>query len=587
MKDFFKYMMACICAIFIINFLIFIVFFVSMIGIAVSGNSSTSVSSHSVYKIDLNGTLSERISEDPVTTLQQQMLGRDEAQNMGLNDLLANIKKAKENDKIDGIYLHGGQLSGGLASMREFRNALLDFKQSGKFIIAYADGYGQANYYLASTADSIFVNPYGAIDWHGLSMTVNFYKKLSENLGIEMQIFRVGNFKSAVEPFMLTAMSDDNRYQNQVMLNELWNVMCFETAQARHLESDSLKALADSAISLKPAYALLDAKLADKLVYEADMDSILKLATGTDDYKILTHKQMTSVEGKSKKSSNKLAVVYAEGDIVDQGTSGIVGNKFVKTLGEVADNDDVKAVVLRVNSPGGSAFASEQIWYAVQQLKHKKPVVVSMGDYAASGGYYISCGADKIFAQPTTLTGSIGIFGMIPNYKKLADKVGVTNDNVKTSRYANLDENLVSGQPTDEEKALVQQSINYGYDLFTRRCAEGRGMTQEQIFEIAGGRVWVGNEALKQGLVDSIGGIDDAIKYAAVMGKIEDDYVVESYPAEQSWQEKLLETFDAETLIARRIEKMTSPFNSDIIDFLCDTQKYCGVQTRMLERVNF
>lgn len=587
MKDFFKYMMACICAIFLVNIFVILIFLLSLIGMAATSGSSTSVKDNSVYQIDLDGILEERATEDPMGAIRSAMSFAEKEKVLGLQELIANIKKAKENEKIVGIYLHGGELSGGLASFRELRRALEDFSESGKFIIAYADTYGQANYYMASVADSLFVNPYGSINWRGLSTTISFYKNIADNLGIDIQVFRVGTYKSAVEPFMLTQMSEANRHQNEVMLGELWDVMCSETGESRGISADSLKAYADYGMELADAELLVEKLMADRLVYEADMDSILAHAAGTKDYNILTHSRMNNVEEKiPSKSDNKIAIVYAEGDIVDDGNGGIVGDDMVETLKDVADDEDVKAVVLRVNSPGGSAFASEKIWYALQQLKHKKPVVVSMGDYAASGGYYISCGADSIFAQPTTITGSIGVFGIVPNFKRLADRVGITHDNVKTSRYANINESLAIGQPTDDEKALVQASIERTYDLFTRRCAAGRGVPQEDIFEIGGGRVWTGIDALELNLVDKLGYIEDAVQSAATLAELE-DYKVAYYPEPQTWQQRLLEALEEENIVARHIKSRLTPEYMQLVDVLTNTEKYSGTQARLLQQVNF
>lgn len=586
MKDFLKYMLACFCALFLVNVLLTVVFVITLIGAAFSGSGAQKVSPNSVYQIDLKGVLEERASEDPMASVQSAMMGKESESVLGLNDLLDNIRKAKDNDNIKGIYLHGGELSGGLASMREVRNALLDFKSAGKFIYAYADQYGQANYYLASVADSLFINPYGELAWHGMSYVSSFYKTLADNLGVDVQIFRVGTYKSAVEPFMLTGMSEANKEQTKVMIDGLWSLICRETAEARGIAVDSLNAYADLDMDFAAPEEYLRRGFADKLIYEQDMDSVLAHAVGDKDFKVLTHSKMCNVEAKKKTSDNKIAVFYAYGDIVDSGTSGIVGEDVVEELRKVADDKDIKAVVLRVNSPGGSAFASEQIWYAITQLKHQKPLVVSMGDYAASGGYYISCAADSIFAQPSTLTGSIGIFGLIPNFKRLMDRIGITHDGVKTHQFSDLQERLAVGTPDDAVREQVQQSVNRGYDQFTRRCADGRGLTQDSIFAIASGRVWTGEDALRIGLVDKLGYLDDAIKSAAALAGIE-EYEVKECPAEKTWQEKLMKQLDLESVMMRRMEGRLSPQYRQMIDVLTHTERYSGVQARMEGVVNF
>ena len=579
MKDFFKYMMACFCAIFLLNCLLLLVFVIALVGAAASSGGTVKVKPNSVYKIELDGVLSERAADDPLGDLRGAMTGNSENA-IGLNDLLNNIAKAKADDNVKGIYLCGGELSGGMASFRELRRALLDFKSSGKFIVAYADAYGQGNYYLASLADSLFINPYGELNWHGLSYTSSFYKNLADNLGIDVQIFRVGTYKSAVEPYMLTEMSAANREQTQVMIDGLWRVLCEETAEARGLTPDSLNAYAERNMGFVDPTEYTRLGLADDLRYEMDMDSVLARMAGNKDYNIIKHSEMCNVEAKKKSSKNKVAIYYAEGDIVDDGTDGIVGADVVEDLRDLADDDDIKAVVLRVNSPGGSAYASEQIWYAITQLKHKKHVVVSMGDYAASGGYYISCEGDSIFAQPNTLTGSIGIFGIIPNFRRLADRIGVTNDGVKTNQYADLQEKLTMGAPSDEEKDLVQQSVNRGYDQFTRRCANGRGLTQDSIFAIASGRVWTGEDALRIGLVDRLGYIDDAVKSAALLAEL-DDYKVVEYPAPKTWMENVLEALDVEAAAQRRLTGKLNPQYRQLLDVFTNTQHYSGVQARM------
>ena len=520
---------------------------VTLFGIMAASDTETIVKKNSVMILDLNGTLVERTQEDPLGILSQ--LFNDDSNTYGLDDILSSIKKAKENEDIKGIYLQANSLGTSYASLQEIRNALLDFKESGKFVIAYADSYTQGLYYLSSAADKVLLNPKGMIEWRGIASTPLFYKDLLQKIGVEMQIFKVGTYKSAVEPFIATEMSPANREQVTTFISSIWSQVTEGVSASRNIPVDSLKAYADRMLMFYPAEESVRCGLADTLVYRNDVRDYLKRLVDIDEddnLSLLGLGDMINVRKNvpKDKSGNIIAVYYASGEITDYPGSatseeGIVGSKVIRDLRKLKDNDDVKAVVLRVNSPGGSAFASEQIWYAVKELKTKKPVIVSMGDYAASGGYYISCGADTIVAEPTTLTGSIGIFGMVPNVKELTDKIGLSYDVVKTNKYADFG-NIM--RPFSEgEKALLQMMVAEGYDTFITRCAEGRHTTKEAIEKIAEGRVWTGEAAKELGLVDELGGIDKALDIAVAKARV-GGYTIVSYPEKKDVLSSLLDT---------------------------------------------
>lgn len=508
---------------------------------------ATVLEDNTIYRIDMSGTLVEQAAEEnPFDALLSEMYGQTTT-TIGLNDLLSNIALAKDNDKILGIYLKGGMLSAGPASAKALRDALLDFKQSGKFIIAYADSYSQTNYYIASVADKIFFNPVGSLAWDGLTAQKEYYTRIFEKIGIEMQILKVGTFKSAVEPYFRTSMSDADRKQTEQYINGVWNEMKQAVGESRQITAEQLHAYADECMSLQPQDKYLAYDLVDSLVYVQEMDSILRTYAGTKEYKLQSNSKMTNVERAENKATDKVAVLYAEGQIVDEGAEGIVEGKILKTIKKIYKDDNVKAVVFRVNSPGGSADASEQIWHAMKMLQDKGlPVVVSMGDYAASGGYYISCNADYIYAEPTTITGSIGIFGTVPNINRLRDKIGLDIDGVSTNQHSALNINAIYKGMNKQEYALMQAMVERGYDLFTQRCADGRDMTQDQIKAIGEGRVWLGKDALEIGLVDELGNINNAIAKAAELANL-GQYAIVDYPEKTDPFEEMLKIFDTTT----------------------------------------
>ena len=507
----------------------------------------TVLEENTIYRIDMKGEVVEQSAEEnPFESIMAELYGQSTTQ-VGLDDLLNNIALAKNNDKVLGIYLRGGNLMIGQASAVAMRDALLDFKQSGKFVIAYADSYSQINYYIASVADRVYLNPVGSLAWDGLSAQTMYYTRLMEKLGIEMQILKVGTFKSAVEPFFRTSMSDADRKQTQQYVNGIWNVLKAGVATSRGISEEQLHAYADECMSLQAQQKYVDYGFVDSLVYIQDMDSILRLYSGTKDYKVQSHSAMNNVKRVSIEATDKVAVLYAEGQIYDDGSEGIVDTEMIKTIKKIHEDDNVKAVVLRVNSPGGSADASEQIWHAMKTLQAKGlPVVVSMGDLAASGGYYISCCADYIYAESTTLTGSIGIFGTIPNISKLSENIGLDVDGLSTNKHSDLSHNALYKGMNPEEFALMQSMVERGYDLFTRRCAEGRGMTQDAIKAIGEGRVWLGVDAVKIGLVDEIGNINSAINKAVELAQL-GQYELVYYPEKKDSFEELMKMFDQST----------------------------------------
>ncbi len=543
MKDFLKYVLATVTGIILLTVIMGILATISMVGIAASSASSTKVEENSVFTLMLSGQLDERAEENPLSMLSGQI-----SENVGLDDIISSIRKAKENEDIKGIYIEAGIFSSDSpASSHAIREALIDFKKSGKWIVAYADSYEQSSYYICSVADKIFLNPQGMVDWHGLGATPYFVKDLLAKLGIKVQLCKVGKYKSAPEMLTADGMSEPNREQVTAYINGIWQVMLKEVAESRKIAVDSLNAYADRFIALSKPEDYVKLKLVDKLLYTDEVKGEIKKMLKIDpdeSFPQLTLKDMENVKGK-KKEGDQVAVYYAYGDIVDSDTGdmtdqehSIVASKVCKDLEKLAEDDDVKAVVLRVNSPGGSAYASEQIWHAMTNLKAKKPVVVSMGGYAASGGYYISCPANYIIAEPTTITGSIGIFGMFPDFSGLlTEKLGIKFDEVKTNKHAAF--GTMSRPFNAEEMALLEQYIDRGYQLFRKRVADGRKQSVEAIEKIAQGRVWLANDALKNKLVDEIGSLDKAIEKAAKLAKLS-EYHATCYPEPTNWFDALM-----------------------------------------------
>ncbi len=561
MKDFFKFTLATITGIILTSIVMFVISIIVVFSMLSSTETETVVKKNSIMMLDLNGSLVERTSDN----IFKELFDKEDS-TYGLDDILASIKKAKENDDIKGIYIQATSLNANFASLQEIRDALNDFKKSGKFIVAYSDNYTQGMYYLSSIANKVLLNPKGAIEWRGLASQPLFLKGLLEKLGIEMQVFRVGTYKAAVERFSATEMSPANREQVTAYITSIWNEIITDVAASRKISVDSLNNYANRMLMFYPAEQTVKSGMADTLIYKNDVRDYLKQLVEIDkddDLAVLGLDEMINVKKNTPKdkSGNIIAVYYAFGEI-DGGSSstdedGIISNEVIKDLRKLKEDKDVKAVVLRVNSPGGSAFGSEQIWEAVCQLKKEKPVIVSMGDYAASGGYYISCAADTIVAEPTTLTGSIGIFGLIPNAKGLTDKLGLSFDVVKTHKFADFG-NIMRGMNTDEQ-TLLQMYINQGYDLFVSRCAEGRKMSKNEIEKIAEGRVWTGEAAKKIGLVDILGGIDKALEIAVKKAKVE-GYTVVGYPDRKNVLQELLNSKPGNYIESRMLKSQLGDY---------------------------
>ena len=582
MKDFLKFTLATVVGIILSSIVIFFIGAIILFGTIASSDSEVKVKANSVMFLDLNGMLEERTEDNPF----KEFIG-DDFSTYGLDDILSSIKKAKENEDIKGIYIQAKNLGASYASLQEIRNALADFKKSGKFIVAYSDNYTQKLYYLSSVADKVLLNPKGIIEWKGLAAQPMFYKDLLEKIGVEMQIFRVGTYKSAVEPFIATEMSPANREQVSEYIGSIWNQMLTDVSASRKISKDSLNAYANRMLMFYPSEQSVKCGLADTLIYKNEVRDYLKQLTKTDkddNLAVMSLNDMINVKRNvpKDKSGNAIAVYYAFGGIDESTDEGIVSEKVIKDLRELRENKDIKAVVLRVNSPGGSAFGSEQIWSEVKALKKEKTVVVSMGDYAASGGYYISCAADCIVAEPTTLTGSIGIFGMFPNVKGLTDKVGLKFDVVKTNKFSDLGA-TGRGMNTDEQ-ALIQMTINQGYDTFLSRCAEGRKMSKANIGKIAEGRVWTGEKAKKIGLVDELGGIDKAIEIAVKKAKLK-EYTVLSYPEKKDFLSTIFKEKPTHYIESKLMESTFGELYKGF-GMIKDVQKLDNIQARVPFDIN-
>lgn len=542
MKDFFKQVGATVVGIFLFSVIMGFFGIISLVGMIASGEQTKSVKDNSVLVLSLSGTLEERAENDFLSQLTGNMGG-----NLGLDDMLSAIKKAKDNEKVKGIYIESGVfVPDSYASMQALRNALAEFRKSGKWIVAYGDSYTQGAYYVASVADKVYLNPQGMVDWHGIASQPVFLKDLFEKFGVKMQVAKVGAYKSATETFTGEKMSDANREQVTAFINGIWQNVTKDVAASRKVSAAALNAYADSLITFADQKEYVKMKLVDGLLYTDQVKAEVKKLLKVDADKAvnqLSVADMKTVKG-GKKNGETIAVYYAYGDIVDGVASDMMsqGHKIdaqvvCKDLEKLMGDDDVKAVVLRINSGGGSAYASEQIWHYVTELKKKKPVVVSMGGMAASGGYYISAPASWIVAEPTTLTGSIGIFGMFPDMSGLlTEKLGLKFDEVKTNKNSGFG---TSARPfTPAEMGYLEAYVGRGYKLFRQRVADGRKMTTEQVEKIAQGRVWVGQDALKIKLVDQLGGLDAAVAKAASLAKLK-DYHTAAYPAPYDWTESL------------------------------------------------
>ena len=488
---------------------------------------------NSILHLKLDREIIERaVNNDPFS----DFFGSN-AMSMGLNEIIGAIRKAKNNDKIKGIYIQPSLFQASNATLAEIRQELESFKESGKFIVAYADSYTQSGYYIASVADKVVINPEGMLDIHGLASNPIFFKDALAKLGVEVQIFKVGTYKSTVEPYIQNKMSNANREQVSALLNDMWSFMKSDIALSRNLTAAAIDTIANQLPAFRKSEYLLSNNLVDKVLYEVEVKTLLREMLGLseeDRIPSATVADMKSVKSvQIRKSASSIALLYATGNIVSgNGASMIQDQYLVREIEKLRKDNDIKAVVFRINSGGGSAYASEQIWKAISDLKEEKPIVVSMGDYAASGGYYIACNATKIIAQPTTLTGSIGIFGVIPSFAGTFNKLGISTDAVKTNEFSDFGN--LSRPLNSIEGAFIQSYVESGYDLFLRRCAEGRGMPKDSLAKYAEGRVWSGNQAKEIGLVDELGGIDEAIRLAAELANLGKNYAVFEYPAQKS-----------------------------------------------------
>ena len=600
MKQFFKMTLATICGIVIFTLIMGFFLVISVVGMIASDSASTKVKDNSVFVVKLDGAISER-SEG--SSVYSELMNMGDMGSVGLDDMIASIRKAKDNENIKGIYLEGGSMSfDAPATAQQLRDALKDFKTSGKWILAYADDYYQASYYVASVADSIFLNGQGKVDFKGLGGKGEYMKGLYDKLGVKYLVAKVGKYKSYVERNTLTGMSDYDREQRSAYVNGIWNYWLKEISESRKVKAEDLNQLAnDSIMFFANTDDYLKSKLVDKILFPEEIKAKIKHRLNIskdDDINQLTLSDMINVKSKKTEEGDKIAVYYAYGSIVDAAAHNalndtehcIVGKSTAEDLRKLADDDDVKAVVFRVNSGGGSAVASEQIRHAVKLLKAKKPVVVSMGGMAASGGYWISSPANYIFAEPTTVTGSIGIFGLIPNFSGLVtDKLGVTFDGVTTNKFTDYQTDLILGKNTDDVMKHLQTSIDAGYQSFLDIVSEGRGMKPVQVDSIAQGRVWLATDALNIKLVDKLGSLDDAVKKAAELAKLK-EYHTAAYPGKSSWIDQLMANENKGSYLDSKLQAEIKSLLGDLYEPLMQFRQMVKdgstIQARMLDDVS-
>jgi protease-4 len=549
MGQFFKFTLASLLGVILASILMFFISFGILMGIASAGEEETIVESNSILKLKLNYPLTDRAVNDPFGFLS--MGDMDMAKKPGMDEIIQSIEKAATDPNIKGIYLSASDVQGGIAQIEEIRNALEQFKESGKFIISYASGYGQGAYYLASVADEVYVHPEGMILFKGLAAEIMFFKGTLEKLDIDMQVIRHGKFKAAVEPFMLDKMSEANREQNSALINSVWGDILAKISISRNISIDDLNQAADM-LSLDDPEMALKLKFVDGIKYPDEVTDILKEKTEKakdDDLEMLSVSKYTnsSYFKSSEPAKDKIAVIYAAGEIKGgKGDDTYIGETNIReALIKAREDERVKAVVLRVNSPGGSALVSDIIWREVVLTKAEKPVVVSMGNVAASGGYYISCAADYIYADPTTITGSIGVFGLVPNVGNfMTNQLGVTFDEVGTNENANLFS--INKALTPYQREVIQNSVERVYDHFTGKVAEGRNMTKEDVDRIGQGRVWSGTQALEIGLVDELGGLNNAIAKAAELAEV-DNFKLKSLPTQKDPFQEIMESITGQS----------------------------------------
>lgn len=546
MKDFFKNVAATIVGLFAFGLIMTILGFICIIGMVASSNSKPALKDNAVMVLKLQGQIEDRSEDNWLGELTGEQFN-----NLGMNKILSSIRKAKDEDKVKGIYLETGILETDYATLQEIRNALADFKKSGKWIIAYGDALSQGGYYLASVANKVYVNPEGNVDWHGIASQPQYIKDVAAKFGVHFTVVKVGKYKSYTETYTEDKMSDANREQVSRYIGGLWQQMLADVSKSRNISKDSLNHYADGLMVFDDTKLLKSRKMVDGFCYYDEIRDVVKKQLGLKADEAINQVDYNDVDmaiDDSNLMGEEIAVYYCQGSIVRMETPSIYGSeqqivstKVIKDLQELADNSQVKAVVLRINSGGGDAYASEQIWRAVKELNKKKPVVVSMGGMAASGAYYMSMGAQYIMAQPTTLTGSIGIFGALPDFSDLmTKKLGFKYDEVKTNRNSAYASAGMSRPWSAEEIATMQNYVNRGYSLFRKRVAEGRKMSTEQVEKIAQGRVWLGTDAKDIKLIDGFGGLSDAIDKAAELAHLSSYQAVE-YPAMAGWMEQLLD----------------------------------------------
>ncbi len=592
MKSFFKTFLAALLALVAGSGCIMIFFFVGVAGLIGSlsslGDSNAlpvNIEQHTVLKIDV-AQLHDVVSVNPFDSFSSSTA----TQPVSLSQAIRAIADAKNNPNIEALYLNVEGVDAGMASVDELRLALQDFKASHKPIIAYGDSYSQKAYYLASVANQIYLNPLGSIELIGIASGEMMYKDALDKVGIKMEVFKVGTFKSAVEPYILNKISDANKLQKQEYIDGLWSSILQGVSTERKINADSLNAEVNKGLAFVNSDKYVQTKLVDKLLYRDQIDSVFaaQLKVKKSELKMvnlstLAAQQTDDIEVKD----GVVQVIYAEGEITQANISpfaagaSTIGAGLGDRLREAAEDDDVKAVVLRMNSPGGDAFLSEQLWHAVKQLRSKKPVVVSMGDYAASGGYYISSAANRIVAQPNTLTGSIGIFGLFPNFSELVQKVGVNVEVVKTNDFADLTISMPYKPLTNEQRALIQRHVERGYDIFLSRVAEGRHMTKAQVDSVGQGRVWLGRKAQTLGLVDKLGGLDVAIQEAASLAKLSDYSVDYGVTRVNVWEELFKSTSPSNEFIARLRSAFLTDEERKAIRIMQGVTRYSGIQARL------
>ncbi|GHA53947.1 signal peptide peptidase SppA [Pontibacter akesuensis] len=539
MLNFLKYVLATILGLLVFSFLSILI----LIGIAASAGSDdeVKVAENSVLELKFDRPITERDPQNPLAELGFSFGGLSSTD--GLDQIKASIRRAKNDENIEGIFLNMTFVDAGMGKLEEIRNELIDFKKSGKFVVSYTDLSTEKAYYLASVADKIYLNPMGTIEFNGMSSELIFFKRLLDKLNIEAQIFKVGTYKSAVEPFFLEKASEANREQLNSFLNSINNYQLQQIAKARGIQLAALKEVQDNLLVRDPKDALKYKLITDVGYYDEAL-SYIRERIGVeekDDLELIEFSKYKKVRGgeETGSSKNRIAVIYAEGDIVDgEGADdNIGGTRFAEAIRKARLDENVKAVVLRISSPGGSALASDIIWREVQLTKKVKPIIASMSDLAASGGYYMAMGCDTIVAHPNTITGSIGVFGVIPNIQGfLNEKLGVTVDHVSTGKFADMP--TITRPMTEQEKEIMQNQINQIYDTFTSKAAQGRDMSQDQLKEYASGRVWSGAEAKERNLVDVFGGLEEAIAIAAKKAGVEDDYRLKTLPARKSFMEE-------------------------------------------------